>query len=137
MSSYNKVILVGNLTRDLELRFTPQGTAVAEFGIAINETWKDKSGQKQESVSFFDCTLFGKSAEGLADYLKKGRKILVDGKLRQDRWQDEKTGQNRSKIKILVDRVTFLGGAKDGGSKEASGEAVPADTSASDDMDLS
>lgn len=136
MSSYNKVIVVGNLTRDLELRFTPQGTAVAEFGIAINETWK-KDGQKQEYVSFFDCTLFGKSAEGLADYLKKGRKILVDGKLRQDRWEDEKTGQKRSKIKILVDRVTFLGGVKEGGSADAKGEAVPADTSATDDMDLS
>lgn len=134
MSSYNKVIVVGNLTRDLELRYTPNGAAVAEFGIAVNESWK-KDGVKQEYVSFFDCTLFGKSAEGLADFLKKGRKILVDGKLRQDRWQDEKTQANRSKIKILVDRVAFMSGAKDGDS--AKSEAAPADTSATDEMDLS
>ena len=116
MPSYNHVVLVGNLTRDPELRYTPGGTAVCDFTVAVNEKWTSKDGEKKESVSFIDCTVWQKDAEIFAKYMKKGRPVLVDGKLKQETWTDEKTDQKRSRIKVQVQNFQFLG-SKDGGGK--------------------
>lgn len=119
MASYNKVILVGNLTRDPELRYTPQAVAVCEFGIAINEKYTSGNGQKVEKVHFFDIVAWKRTAELVSQYCKKGTPILVDGKLTQDRWQDQQSGQNRSKVKITAERIQFLG-------QRPNGQAAPA-----------
>jgi len=109
MASFNQVILIGNLTRDPELRFIPAGTAVCDLSIAVNEKYKAKNGEMREEVSFFDCTCWGRTAEVAAEYLKKGRSCMIVGKLKQDRWDDEKTGQKRSKVKVTVTTIQFLG----------------------------
>lgn len=125
MASYCKVLMVGNLTRDPEMRYTPGGAAVCQFGVAINRKWNDKqSGQAKEEVSFIDCTAWGKTAELVTQYLKKGSQALVEGRLTQDRWDDKQSGQKRSKLYVTVEQVKFLGGrngqqggnAGDGGS---------------------
>lgn len=128
MANFNKVTVVGNLTRDPELRYTPQGTAVAEVSIAVNERWKDKqTGQQREEVNFFDCVLWAKTAELAAEYLKKGRPVLFHGKLKQDRWDDASTGQKRSKVRIVVEEMQFLGAKPDGaGAPQQEPEAAPA-----------
>lgn len=114
MPSYNRVILMGNLTRDPELQHTPNGTPVCEFSVAVNRTWTDKStGQKREEVGFFECVAWGRTGEVVAEHLRKGRPVFVDGRLVQDRWEDKETGKARSKVKINVERVQFLG-SKDG-----------------------
>lgn len=123
MASYNKVILVGNLTRDPELRYTPQGSAVCEFGIAVNEKYTGQDGQKVEKVHFFDIVAWQKTAELVTKYCKKGTPLLVDGKLIQDRWQDQQSGQNRSKVKITAERIQFLG-------QRPNGQAAPAPAAA-------
>lgn len=113
----NKVTIIGRLTRDPEVKFLPSGTAIMEFSIASNdrikrgENWEDKA-------SFFDCTTFGRQAETLGEYLHKGSQVGIDGKLSQDTWQDKQTGQNRSKVKIIAERVQMLGG-KGGGSGQS------------------
>lgn len=119
MPSYNHVVLAGNITRDPELRYTPGGTAVCDFTIAVNEKWTDKNGEKKESVSFIDCTVWQKGAEIFAQYMKKGRPVLVDGKLKQETWTDEKSGQKRSRLKVTVNNFQFLG------SKEGSSSGPP------------
>src|SRR5512138_1837499 len=98
MASFNQVILVGNLTRDPELRYTPKGTAIAEFGLAINRTWKDESGETKEEVTFVDINAFGRQAEVIGQYLKKGRPVLVEGRLKLDTWEDKQTNQKRSRL---------------------------------------
>lgn len=114
MASYNKVQLIGNLTRDPELRYTPGGAAVCEFSIAINRKWKNKqSGQMQEEVGFFDITAWGKTGEVCAEYLKKGRPVFVEGRLTQDRWETPE-GKKMSKVKITAENVQFLGAKPDG-----------------------
>lgn len=116
MASFNKVTLVGNLTRDPELRYTPQGTAVCEVGVAVNEKWKDKqSGNLREEVSFIDCVLWGRTAEVAAEHLKKGRPVLFHGKLKQDRWESPE-GKKMSKIRVVVEEMQFLGARPDGGA---------------------
>lgn len=107
MSSYNRVILVGNLTRDLELKYTSSGTAVTEIGIAVNRKYKG-----QEETTFVDCTAFGKTAELAAQYLSKGRSCLIEGRLQLDQWEDKKTGANRSKLKVIAESIQFLGGGE-------------------------
>lgn len=115
MPSYNKVILIGHLTRDIEVRFLTSGSAVAECSLAVNETWKDKSsGEKKETVSFIDCTLWGKTAELAGKYLKKGSAVMFEGKLKQDTWEDKESGQKRSKLKVTVEHMTFIGGGQAG-----------------------
>lgn len=110
MASFNQVTLVGNITRDIEVRFTPGGTAVADVSLAINNTWKDKnSGEKKEDVTFVDCTLWGKTAELAGQYLGKGRPVLFSGRLVQDTWDDKETGKKRSKLKVVVETMQFLG----------------------------
>jgi single-strand DNA-binding protein len=108
MANYNKVILVGNLTRDPELRMLPSQTAVVEFGLAVNRKWRSADGQQREDVCFIDCTAFGKQAETIKQYCSKGKPLLVEGRLHLDRW-DGKDGQKHSKHKVVVEGFQFLG----------------------------
>jgi len=107
MASFNNVILVGNLTRDPEIRFTTSGVAVASFGLAVNNRYK-KDGNVVDEVSFFDIEAWQKTAELCGEYLKKGRSVLIQGRLKQDRWEDDH-GAKRSKVKIVAVAVQFLG----------------------------
>lgn len=112
MSSFNKVIIMGNLTRTPELRSTPGGQQVADITLACNETWNDAGGNKQERVTFVDITLWGKQAENVCRWKKQGEALLVEGKLQQDKWVDKESGKNRSKLKVQALSVTFVGGGK-------------------------
>lgn len=132
MVSFNRVILAGNLTRDPETRFLPSGTAVTEFSIAVNSRYKSKTTNEfKEEVSFFDVVVFGKTGENCAEYLSKGRPVLVEGRLRQRSW--EKDGQKRSKIEVLADNVQFLGSSR-GPAAEGSGPAAPSQEPPDDDI---
>ncbi|NPA11295.1 MAG: single-stranded DNA-binding protein [Epsilonproteobacteria bacterium] len=105
---FNKVILIGNLTRDVELRYTPNGTAIAKFGLATNRTYKDNlTGENKQEVLFIDITVFGRSAEIANQYLGKGRKVLIEGRLVLDQWVDS-SGQKRSKHSVVAERVQFM-----------------------------
>lgn len=116
--SINQVILMGNLTRDPELRTTPGGQTVCSFSIAVNRAWQDQSGQTQEAVDYFDITAWGKLGELVSQYLSKGRKCLVMGRLSQRSW--EKDGQKHSKVEVVANDVTFLDGGGQGGERTAS-----------------
>ena len=127
-SGYNKVMLMGNLTRDVEMRFTPSNTPVGTFGLAVNRTWKTDQGEKKEEVSFFDCEVWGKQAEIMKQYLGKGRSVFIEGRLKQDTWKDKNDGSNRSKVKVVVEEFRFTdskpgggGGGGGGGSQSAGG----------------
>ena len=109
MGSVNKVILVGNLGRDAELRYTPGGAAVATLNLATTEVWNDKSGQKQEKTEWHRVVLWGKQAESLQEYLTKGKQIYVEGRLQTRQW-DDKDGNKRYTTEIKADRITLLGG---------------------------
>ena len=115
MASFNKVILMGNLTRDVELRQTPSQQAVANIGLAVNRSYKTREGESRDETTFVDCEAWGRTAEVMAQYLAKGRPVLVEGRLKLDQWQD-KDGNNRSKLKVVVENFHFLGGRGEGGS---------------------
>jgi len=115
MASLNKVFLIGNLTRDPELRYTPSGAPVADLGLAINRVYTTKEGDRREEVTFIDVTTWNRQAENCCQYLKKGRPVHVEGYLKMDTWQDKTTGEKRSKIKIEAENVQFLGGRDDSG----------------------
>ena len=116
MASFNKVILMGNLTRDPQVRYTPGGTAVADIGLAVNRVWFDKqSNQKKEEVTFIDVTLWGRQAEVAGEYLSKGRGVLIEGRLQLDQWDDKTTGEKRSKLKVIGEEMTMVGGRNEGG----------------------
>ena len=119
MASFNKVILAGNLTRDPELRYTPKGTAVAKVGLAVNRNWTSESGEKKEEVTFVDVDIFGRTAENVSQYMRKGRPILIEGRLKFDQWDDKQTGQKRSRLGVVAETVQFLGGP--GGPEGGSG----------------
>jgi len=108
MANYNKVILAGNLTRDPELRYTPKGTAVVKIGLAINRTWKTETGESKEEVTFVDVDAFGRTAEVISQYLKKGRPILMEGRLRYETWDDKQTNAKRSKLGVVLENFQFL-----------------------------
>ena len=108
MANFNKVILMGNLTRDPELRYTPKGTAIAKLGLAVNRTWKTDTGETKEEVTFVDVDAFGRQAETLGQYMKKGRPILVEGRLRLDTWEDKQTNQKRAKLGVVMESFQFL-----------------------------
>jgi len=110
MASFNKVILVGNLTRDPELRYTPKGTAVAKIGVAVNRVWTNEAGEKKEEVTFVDVDVFGRTAENVGQYMRKGRPILIEGRLKLDQWDDKQTSQKKSKLGVVAETVQFLGG---------------------------
>jgi single-strand DNA-binding protein len=116
MGSVNKVILVGNLGADAELRYTGGGMAVANFRLATTEVWKDKDGQKQEQTEWHRISLWGKQAEAVAQYLIKGKQVYVEGRIQTRKWQD-KEGQDRYSTEIKADRVTLLGGGGGGGGR--------------------
>lgn len=118
MANYNKIILVGNLTRDVQIRNLPSGSTVADFGLAVNEKYRTKSGEDREEVLFIDCACFGKGAEILGQYARKGKQLLVDGKLSLQTWED-KQGNKRSKHVVKVDNFQFLGGPRDDGGRPA------------------
>lgn len=115
MANLNKVMLIGNLTRDPEVRYTPKGTAVTDIGLAVNRTFSVE-GDRREETTFVDITLWGRQAEIAGQYMKKGRPIYVEGRLQMDTWQDKQTGQNRTRLKIVGDNFQFLGGRDDSGS---------------------
>ena len=108
MANLNKVFLIGNLTRDPELRYTPQGTAVGEFGMAINRQWKGPNGEKKEEVCFVDCQAWARGAEIISEYCKKGSSLFVEGRLKLDSWEG-KDGQKRSRMRVVVENFQFLG----------------------------
>ena len=124
MASFNKVILLGNLTRDPELRYTPQGSAVCEFALALNHVYTNKqTGQKVEEVSFIDIVAWGKTGEICAEYLKKGRQVMVEGRLKQDRWEAQ-DGKKMSKVRVTAENVQFVGSrpAGEGGGAAPGGK---------------
>jgi single-strand DNA-binding protein len=125
MASFNKVILVGNLTRDPELRYTPKGTAVAKVGLAVNRVWTTESGEKKEEVTFVDVDIFGRTAENVSQYMRKGRPILIEGRLKLDQWDDKATGQKRSKLGVIAETVQFLGSPGEGGGGGAAPSRPP------------
>ena len=114
MASFNRVILVGNLTRDVDLKYTQSGTAVTEIGLAVNDRRKNQSGEWVEETTFVDVTLWARTAEVASEYLSKGAPILIEGRLRLDSW--EKDGQKRSKLCVTGDRMQMLGGRNSGNS---------------------
>jgi len=113
MPNYNKVFLMGHLTRDPELRYTAGGAAVASFGLAVNRKWKGKDGQDGEETLFVDLTAWGKQAEVIGEHLHKGRAVFVEGRLKLDQWDDKATGAKRSKLTVTVERFEFIGGKDD------------------------
>jgi single-strand DNA-binding protein len=115
MASFNKVILVGNLTRDPELRYTPKGTAIAKIGMAVNRTWRTETGETKEEVTFVDVDVFGRTAENVSQYMRKGSPILIEGRLRLDTWDDKQTNQKRSKLGVVAETVQFLSSGRGGG----------------------
>lgn len=122
---YNKTILLGNLTRDPELRVTPKGTSCCQFGLAVNRKYKTEAGAEGEEVLFIDVESWGKQAETVAKYFSKGKPILVEGRLKLDQWDDKATGQKRSKIKVVLESFTFVGG-KDERAEEPAARPPPA-----------
>ena len=119
MSSFNKVIIMGNLTRTPELRTTPGGTPVCDITLALNDKYKDGQGNWQERVNFVDVTCWGKTAELVCRWKKQGESLLIEGRLQQDKWVDKETGKNRSKLKVVASNMTFVGrgGGGDGGPR--------------------
>jgi len=116
MASLNKVMLLGNLTRDPELRHTPKGSAVTDLGLALNRRVQDGNGGWKEEVTFVDVTVWGNSAENAHKYLSKGRGVFVEGRLQMDTWDDKETGKKRSKLKVVADNLQFLSDGKGGGA---------------------
>jgi single-strand DNA-binding protein len=115
MASFNKVILLGNLTRDPEVRYTPKGTAVTELGMAVNRVYTAENGEKREETTFVDVTLWGRTAEIAGEYLKKGRPVLIEGRLQLDTWDDKQSGQKRSKLKVVGEGLQLIGSRPGGG----------------------
>jgi single-strand DNA-binding protein len=126
----NRVFLMGNLTRDVEIRHLPSNTAVAQFGLAVNERYKDRDGNWQERANFFDCEMFGARAEAFARFLHKGRPVFIEGRLRLDRWEDKSTGQPRSKVKVIAENFEFVDSKSDGGGGGGGGGGRPAQAGA-------
>ncbi len=136
MASYNRVILVGNLTRDPELRYIPSGTAVTEIGLAVNDRRKTANGEWVDETTFIDITLWGRTAEVASEYLNKGSSVLIEGRLKLDTW--EKDGKKNSKLRVVGERMQMLGsrgGAGGGGPREASTKQGAAQTAAHDEME--
>ena len=121
---------MGNLTRDPELRYTPKGTAVAKLGLAVNRSWRNAEGQQQDETTFVDVDAFGKQAETLGQYMQKGRPILIEGRLKLDQWEDKNTGQNRSKLGVILEKFSFVGGGgQNSGNNPPSQATAPPPTS--------
>lgn len=132
MASLNKVMLIGNLTRDPEVRYTPKGSAVCDMAIAVNRRYVNDAGERQEEVTYLDVVLWDKKAELAAQYLSKGKPVFVEGRLQMDSWEDKATGQKRTKIRIICENMQFLdskgggGGGHSGGGDDGEGYSAPA-----------
>ena len=147
MANFNKVVLVGNLTRDPDVRQTPGGMSVTDLGLAVNRTWTDRNtNQRNEETTFVDVTCWGRTAEIAGEYLSKGRAVLIEGRLKLDEWNDRESGQRRTKLKVVCENMQMLGGRADGGGggggggggdwnqqPAASAEAAPAETAPAGD----
>jgi single-strand DNA-binding protein len=130
MASLNRVLLMGNMTRDPQLSYLPSQTAVVEFGLAMNRKFKKQDGSQGEEICFVDCQLFGKRAEVINKYFKKGEPIFVEGRLKLDSWQAQ-DGAKRSRLRVFVENFEFIGGRR-GGGQPADSQDGPVDTSAAD-----
>ena len=122
MANLNKVLLLGNVTRDPEVRYTPKGSAVCDLGVAVNRAYTTDSGEKREEVTFVDVTLWGRTAEVASEYLKKGRPVFVEGRLQMDTWDDKQTGQKRTRLRVVADNMQLLGGRPPGECRSARGK---------------
>jgi single-strand DNA-binding protein len=129
MASFNKVILMGNLTRDPQLKYLPSQTAVTEFGLACNRKFKTQAGEDKEEVTFVDCTAFGRTGEVINQYFTKGKPIFIEGRLKYDQWEDKQGGGKRSKITVVIENFQFVGG-RDGGGGGGGGGAAAHDSDA-------
>jgi single-strand DNA-binding protein len=135
MPNLNRVMLMGNLTRDIELKTIGSGQSVARIGMAINRSWTTPDGEKREEVTFVDCEAWGKQAEVMAKFLSKGRPVYIEGRLKLDQWQDKESGQNRTAMRVVVEGFQFIdskqgGGSGGGGGGDGGGEDRPARSSA-------
>jgi single-strand DNA-binding protein len=128
MASFNKVILLGNLTRDPEVRYTPKGSAVCDLGIAVNRQYTLDSGEKREEVTYVDVVLWSRLAEIAGEYLKKGRPVFIEGRLQLDTWDDKQSGQKRSKLRVIGETMQLLGGRPPGAGGGEGGESRPSKT---------
>ncbi len=124
MANFNKVYLIGNLTRDPELRVTPKGTAICQFGLAVNRQFKDESGSVRDETTFVDIEAWGRQGETISKYCTKGRPLFVEGRLKFDQWEDKTSGQKRSKLKVVLEGFQFLGGRGEG-EGQGSGYSAP------------
>lgn len=127
MPSFNQVTLIGNLTRDPELRYTAKGMAVARLSLAVNRRWKNEAGEDMEEVTFVECDSWGRQAETLCKYMKKGMPLFVSGRLKLDTWIDKKTGEKKARLGVVIEHFQFLGG---GDKRPASAPAPPPDSAA-------
>jgi len=126
MASFNRVILVGNLTRDPQVKYTPSGMAVSEIGLAVGRVWNDRqTGQKREETTFVDVTLWGRQAEIAGEYLAKGRPVLIEGRLQLDQWEDKQTQQKRSKLRVVGETMQLLGSRNEGSGGRPGGGGAP------------
>ncbi|MGP1272327.1 MAG: single-stranded DNA-binding protein [Phycisphaerales bacterium] len=136
MANFNKVFLLGNLTRDIELRHTSGNQAVANFGLAINRRFRTQSGEDREETTYVDCESWGRQAEVMAQYLAKGRPVFIEGRLKLDTWQDKNDGSNRSKLRVVVENFQFIdsgGGGGGGGGRGGGRGAQPASSGRADE----
>jgi single-strand DNA-binding protein len=124
MASFNRVFLMGNLTRDPEVRYTPKGTAIANIGLAVNRVWTTEAGEKKEEVTFVDIEVWGRQAETVGQYLAKGSPLFVEGRLKLDTWDDKETGQKKSKMRVVCENFQFIGAPK---SKAEFSDAAPSE----------
>ena len=132
MRGFSKAIITGNLTRDPELRTTPNGASVCSFSVAVNRVYKDANGEQKEDVSYIDCSAWNKLGEMISQYAKKGSGVLVSGRLDQRSWEDKTTGQKRSRVEIVVEDFNFTGAPRDnGGSSSSFGAANASEDTAS------
>lgn len=135
MANLNKVMLIGNLTRDPELRVLPKGTAICSFSLAVNRKWKDEGGGEKEEVTYVDIEAWGKAGENIAKYVTKGRPLFVEGRLRLDSWEDKNTKEKRSRMKVVCENFQFLGSAGDQKPQQAAAPK-PAAAAVDDEADV-
>ena len=138
MASYNRVMLMGNLTKNPELKYTPSGTAVTDIGLAFSESFKNKEGEKVEKTCFVDVNIWGRQAETVSEYLKKGSPVFIEGRLQYDQWENQE-GEKRSKLRVRAERVQFLSSGASNGNNSSefqvdSGKVTPEDSSLDDDV---
>lgn len=140
MANLNKVMLIGRLTRDPDLRYAANGLGICKLGLAVNRSWRDKSGERREETTFIDVDAFGKQAETLGQYLQKGKSVYVEGRLKLDSWEDKQTGQKRNKLGVALESFQFIDGGESSGGTSRSQDNAPAPSeltaSASGDDDI-